>query len=87
MGQIISVSWEIFVVCGTALLVFLGIIVRPLIKLNGTLTTLDLTLKNNDKNNTEFHKAMNDTLCAHGDMLQDHEYRIRNYEKYYKEEE
>lgn len=81
----LSLSWEILVVGGTALLVFLGLIVRPLIKLNNTLTTLDLTLKSNDKTNQQSHQEIKDMLCKHGDVLEDHEYRIRIYERHQKE--
>lgn len=84
---VVSMYWEILVVGGTVLLVFLGLIVRPLIKLNNTLTTLDLTLKNNDKTNQQSHQEIKDMLCKHGDVLEDHEYRIRIYERHQKVEE
>lgn len=84
---VVSMNWEILIVGGTVLLVFLGLIVRPLIKLNNTLTTLDLTLKNNDKTNQQSHQEIKDMLCKHGDVLEDHEYRIRIYERHQKVEE
>ena len=84
---VVSMNWEILIVGGTVLLVFLGLIVRPLIKLNNTLTTLDLTLKNNDKTNQAFHEKIEKSLCKHEDILDDHEHRIRIYERHQKEKE
>ena len=78
-----AVNWEVLIIGGGVLIGFVGVIIRPILKLNTTLTTLDLTIKSlqelircNKTDNDKEHDEIFEKLDEHEDALVEHDKAI-----------
>jgi len=74
-------EWNILVIGGGTLIVFVGAIIKPIISLNRTLVMLDNSITNLGK---EFCRMRDDNKTSHTlifEKLGDHEYRLKTIEK------
>jgi hypothetical protein len=73
-------EWQILIVGGGTLLAFMGLIFKPLLTLNKTLTTLDISVNMLRQDLTDFKEG---NKKSHGEIFQklnDHEHRIEKNE-------
>ena len=80
MNEALNVG-QVFMAIGTILAIII-LIVKPLLKLNTTLTTLDLTMKALQENVTDNkceHKEFAETLDRHEIQLTEHEKQILEF--------